>query len=177
LKLAEEFDPSSYVGISSTRPAHLYHNRQYDQLIELCKKLIEIDANFYLGHLVLGLAYEQKGMYEEAIAAARKAIGIVPGKSGEATLGHIYATIGRRGEAFKLIEEFKAASGQTYVDSLHIAVIYAGLGDAEQTLAWLERAYQERSSAMIYLNTDPRYDWLRGHPKFKDLLKRIGFAA
>lgn len=177
LKLAEESDPSSYVSISSTRLAHLYHNRQYDQLIKLCKELIDLDANSYLGHLVLGLAYEQKGMYEEAIAAARRAIGAVAGKSGEAALGHIYATIGRRGDALKLIEEFKAASRQTYVDSLHIAVIYAGLGDAEQALAWLEKGYQERSSAMIYLNTDPRYDWLHSHPKFKDLLKRIGFAG
>jgi tetratricopeptide (TPR) repeat protein len=146
-------------------------------LIELCKKLIDLDANSYLGHLVLGLAYEQKGMYEEAIAAARKAIGAVAGKSGEAALGHIDATIGRRGEALKLIEEFKAASQQTYVDSLHIAVIYAGLDDAEPTLAWLEKGFQERSSAMIYLNTDPRYDWLHSHPKFKDLLKRTGFAG
>lgn len=177
LRIAEELDPSSYVGISLTRLAHLYQNRQYDRLIESCKNLIELDANSYLGYLVLGMAYEQKRMYEEAIAAAKKAIGAVPGKTGESVLGHIYAKMGRRGEALKVIEEFKEAAKQSYVDSMHIAVIYSGLGDAEQTLAWLEKGYQERSTWMIYLNSDPRYEWLRANPKFQSLLRRIGFAV
>lgn len=177
LKIAEELDPSAYVGISLTRLAHLYQNRQYDQLIVSCKNLIELDANGYLGYLVLSMAYEQKRMYEEAIAAAKKAIGAVPGKSGEAVLGHIYATMGRKSEALKVIEEFKEAAKQSYVDPTHIAAIYAGLGDAEQTLAWLEKGYQERSSWMIYLNSDPRYDWLHANPKFQGLLRRIGFTA
>lgn len=177
LKIAEELDPSSYVGISATRLAHLYQNRQYDRLIEVCKNLIELDANSYLAYLVLGMAYEQKLMYEEAIAAARKAIGAVPGKSGEAVLGHIYATMGRRGEALKLIEEFKEAARESYVDPTHVAAIYSGLGDVEETLAWLEKGYQVRSTWMIYLNSDPRYDWLHSNQRFQDLLRRVGFAA
>lgn len=177
LKIAEELDPSSYVGISATRLAHLYQNRQYDRLIDVCKNLIELDANSYLAYLVLGMAYEQKRMYEEAIIAARKAIGAVSGKSGEAVLGHIYATMGRRGEALRLVEEFKQAARESYVDPTHVAAIYSGLGDAEQTLAWLEKGYQVRSTWMIYLNSDPRYDWLHGNPKFQNLLRRVGFAA
>lgn len=177
LKIAEELDPSSYVGISATRLAHLYQNRQYDRLIDVCKNLIELDANSYLAYLVLAMAYEQKRMYEEAIVAAGKAIGAVPGKSGEAVLGHIYATMGRKEEALRLVEEFREAAGKSYVDPTHVAAIYSGLGDAEQTLAWLEKGYEVRSTWMIYLNSDPRYDWLRANPKFQDLLKRIGFAA
>lgn len=177
LKIAEELDPSSYVGISFTRLAHLYQNRQYDRLIEVCKNLIELDANSYLAYLVLGMAYEQKRMYEEAISSARKAIGAVPGKSGEAVLGHIYATMGRKEEALRLVEEFKEAARESYVDPTHVAAIYSGLGDAEQTLAWLEKGYQVRSTWMIYLNSDPRYDWLRANPKFQSLLRRVGFAA
>lgn len=77
----------------------------------------------------------------------------------------------------KLVEEFKAAARHSYVDSMHVAVIYSGLGDAEQTLVWLEKGYQERSTWMIYLNSDPRYDWLHANPKFQSLLRRVGFAA
>lgn len=177
LKIAEELDPSSYIGISSTRLAHLYQTRQYDRLIDLCKSLIELEANPYLAYLVLGMAYEQKGLYEEAIAATRRAIGAVPGKSGEAVLGHIYATMGRRGEALRVIDDFKSAARHGYVDPTHVAAIYSGLGDAEQTLAWLEKGYQERSTWMIYLNSDPRYEWLRPNPKFQEFLRRVGFAA
>lgn len=176
LKIAEELDPSSYVGISLTRLAHYYQNRQYDHLIETCKTLIELDRNGYLGYLVLGMAYEQKQMYEEAIVAAKKAIAAVPGKSGDAVLGHIYATMGRRAEALKVIEEFKEEARQTYVDPVHVATIYSGLRDSEKTLAWLEKAFEVRSTWLIYLNSDPRFDWLHSNPKFRDLLKRIGFA-
>lgn len=177
LKIAEELDPSSYVGISATRLAHLYQNRQYDRLIEVCRNLIELDANSYLAYLVLAMAYEQKRMYEEAIVAARKAIGAVPGKSGEAVLGHIYGMMGRKEEAIRLVEEFREAGRESYVDPTHVAAIYAGLGDAEETLAWLEKGYRVRSTWMIYLNSDPRYDWLRANPKFQSLLRRVGFAA
>lgn len=177
LKIAEELDPSSYVGISATRLAHLYQNRQYDRLIEVCRNLIELDANSYLAYLVLAMAYEQKRMYEEAIVAARKAIGAVPGKSGEAVLGHIYGMMGRKEEALRLVEEFREAGRESYVDPTHVAAIYAGLGDAEETLAWLEKGYRVRSTWMIYLNSDPRYDWLRANPKFQSLLRRVGFAA
>jgi hypothetical protein len=67
--------------------------------------------------------------------------------------------------------------GRGFVDPTHVAAIYSGLGDAEQTLAWLEKGYQVRSTWMIYLNSDPRYDWLRANPKFRSLLRRVGFAA
>lgn len=177
LKIAEELDPSSYVGISVTRLPHLYQSRQYDRLIESCKNLIELDANSYLAYLVLGMAYEQKQMYEQAIAAAKQAIAAVPGKTGDAVLGHIYATMGRKGEALKMIEGFKEAARHSYVDAMNVAVIYSGLGDAEQTLAWIEKGYQERSSWMIYLNSDPRYEWLRANPKFVGLLRRVGFGV
>lgn len=40
-----------------------------------------------------------------------------------------------------------------------MAVIYAGLGDEEQTFAWLNRAYDERDSLLaLYLTTDSRLD-------------------
>lgn len=75
----------------------------------------------------------------------------------------------------KVIEEFKEAAKQIYVDPTHVAAIYAGLGDAEQTLAWLEKGYQERSSWMIYLNSDARYDWLHANPKFSKLAQARWF--
>ena len=45
----------------------------------------------------------------------------------------------------------------------------------EQALAWLEKAYQERSGGLRYLKMDPRYDPLRSDPRFQDLLRRLHF--
>jgi hypothetical protein len=54
------------------------------------------------------------------------------------------------------------------------AVVYDGLGDKEQTFAWLEKAYQDRTFFLIWLKFEPRFDSLRGDPRFQDLLQRIG---
>lgn len=68
-------------------------------------------------------------------------------------------------------------TGRLSVDSLHIALIYSGLGDVGEMLEWLEKGDAERSSAMISLNPNPRYARRRGNLIFKNLLRRIGFAV
>ena len=54
------------------------------------------------------------------------------------------------------------------------ARIYALLGDSDEALNWLEKAYQERVSALVFLRNDPSFESLDGDPRFTDLLRRIG---
>jgi adenylate cyclase len=49
-----------------------------------------------------------------------------------------------------------------------------GLGDTDASFEWLERAFQTRASALVYLAVDPRYDAVREDPRFRDLVRRIG---
>jgi hypothetical protein len=55
-----------------------------------------------------------------------------------------------------------------------MAHAFAGMGDREQSLAWLEKAYSQRSNALTSLKVDPAYDLLRGDARFRDLLLRVG---
>ena len=57
------------------------------------------------------------------------------------------------------------------------AVIYAGLADTNRTLAWLEKGYQERSTWMVWLKVDPRFDSMRSDPRFQSLLRRLGLCC
>jgi DNA-binding winged helix-turn-helix (wHTH) protein/TolB-like protein/tetratricopeptide (TPR) repeat protein len=176
IKLAQKIDPSA-LGTSATLGLHLCCLGQYDEAIAQSIKALDRDPNLYTTRLVLSLAYEQKGMYEEAMIEAQKALAFMPGKSGEALVGHIYAKTGRRDDALKVIEQFERSSRQNYVDPIYIAGIYSGLQDSDRTLEWLEKGFNERSPALIYVKYDPRYGWLRSNPKFQDLLRRIGFHS
>jgi hypothetical protein len=49
-----------------------------------------------------------------------------------------------------------------------------GLGDNEQALAWLERAYQEQSNMLQLIKVHPYLDPLRSDPRFVDLVHRVG---
>jgi serine/threonine-protein kinase len=54
------------------------------------------------------------------------------------------------------------------------AVIHAGLGEADQALAWLDRSLTARDPESMILPIDPRLDSLRGDPRFDALLRRMG---
>jgi hypothetical protein len=75
------------------------------------------------------------------------------------------------------LERLKESAKRRYVIPYGMAIIYAGLGDHEQALTWLEKAFQERSNLLCYLSVDPVFDPLRTHPRFQQLIGRIGLPS
>jgi len=126
-------------------------------------------------HLFFGLAYEQEGRFEEAIAEFQKGSSLSAGDPRmPGAIGHAYAVSGRKDQAQNVIAELKQLSKQRYVAPIEIAVIYTGLGDKDQTFEWLEKAYLDHSPWLIWLNVDPRFDSLHGDPRYGDLRRRMG---
>jgi TolB-like protein/Tfp pilus assembly protein PilF len=154
---------------------HYFYARQYDLAIEQFRKTLEMDPNYGLTHWYLGMAYEQKAKYVEALAELQKGKDLLKENVGvEADLGHTYAVSGNREEAQKVMDELEELSKQRYVSSYHIALIYTGLGEKDRAFEWLEKAYEERSDLLVYLKVEPRLDRLRSDPRFTRLLHRMG---
>jgi hypothetical protein len=63
---------------------------------------------------------------------------------------------------------------QRYVTSYGVALVRAGLGDKPEAFRWLDKAYDERSHWLVWLSLDPRWNDLRGDPRFDQLRKRVG---
>jgi hypothetical protein len=61
------------------------------------------------------------------------------------------------------------------LDAYHVALIHVGLGEKDQALQWLNKAYEDRSAYMVILNVDPWMDPLRSDPRFQALLRRMNF--
>jgi hypothetical protein len=116
------------------------------------------------------------GMGEIYLAAVRKgAPGL--GGTGESSAAYLNAMSGRRAEALETVEKLKQTSRRTFVAPTQIALIYSGLRDIDNTIEWLERAYEDKVTGMIYLKVDPKYDWIRSNPRFIDLVRRMKLAA
>jgi serine/threonine-protein kinase len=173
MRRAQEIDPRSLI-INTEVGRIFYHMRQYDQAIAQYQKTLGMDPNFAQAHLQLGWAYEKKGMYQEAIAEYQKAIALGARPTMLSRIGRTYALWGKRGEAQKVLDELKQLSKRSYVPSYDFALIYAGLGEKEQAITWLEKAYEE--DPPMGLKVDPTWDSLRSHPRFQDLLRRMGLA-
>jgi TolB-like protein/DNA-binding winged helix-turn-helix (wHTH) protein/Tfp pilus assembly protein PilF len=157
---------------------HYFYSRQYDQAIEQFRKTLELDPTFPQTQRYAAWAYLQKGMHSEAIAALRTALsslGRNPEIEGE--LGHALAVAGRRAEALAMLEGLSHLSATRYVSPYSVALIHAGLGDNDQALAWLDKAYAERSDYMPYLRLEPMLDGLRSDHRFADLVGRVGLPS
>jgi tetratricopeptide (TPR) repeat protein len=132
---------------------------------------------FVPAHLVLGQGYEQKSMPEKAIDELKKAVSLSGGSSLYlSSLAHAYASAGKRGEAEILLRQMNDRAQHSYVPPFDIAIIYAGLGQKDQAVLWLEKGCQERSAWMVWLKVDPRLDVLRSDPRFQGLLRRVGLS-
>jgi TolB-like protein/DNA-binding winged helix-turn-helix (wHTH) protein/Tfp pilus assembly protein PilF len=154
---------------------HHFYAREYDLAIRDFQRTLTMQPNDSYSLRFLASSYEQRHLYSEAIAELQKA---APDSASSpvmrAALGYANAVAGNRREALTMASELEREAKHQYVSAHDIALIYLGLGDKAQAINWLEKAYQERSSNLIYLQVDPRFDGLRTDPRFQDLLRRMG---
>jgi serine/threonine-protein kinase len=175
IRRAQEIDPLSLI-IRAVAGRALYYARRYDEAIDQCRQTLAMDPNFGVAYLFLGRACVQAGRYDEAVAAFRKARELSGGAAVLGELGHACAAAGQRDEARKVLDELEELRKQGHVTSARMALICAALGEKDQALTWLDKAYDERADAMVFLKVEPRYDTLREEPRFQDLMRRVGLA-
>jgi TolB-like protein len=154
---------------------HYLYARQYDRALEQLTKTLELDPDYGLAHWYRGLAYQQKGMYTEALRELGKARNLLKHSPiVEADIGHLHAVSGNRTEAESVMARLKKESARRYVNPYAVALIYVGLGLNDQGFEWLDTAYRERSDMLVYLRVDPRLDSIRSDSRLAVLAGRVG---
>jgi tetratricopeptide (TPR) repeat protein len=174
IKHSQELDPLSLI-ISVAVGWSLYFGRRYDEAIQQLRKTLELDPNYPVAHWILGLAHRKTDSYEMAIVEGKKSVETSGGSPlMQAALAQTCGMAGKKKEAKEILERLTVLAKEQYVSSYFFAGIYAGLGENDQALAYLEKAYEEKSHWLIYLHIDPGMDTLRGEQRFQNLLCRIG---
>jgi tetratricopeptide (TPR) repeat protein len=169
---AASLDPLS-PSIGADLAEELLVAHRFDEAIKQSRDTISLNPFFAPAHYVLGQALLQKHNYKEAIAELQKAIELSPGSTAfTANLAYAYAVSGMRHEAEKIMRDLKNRSPQSFSNAPEIAMIYVGLGEKDQAMAWLEKGYAERFSPWVLMR--PCFDPLRSEPGFQDLVRRIG---
>jgi TolB-like protein/DNA-binding winged helix-turn-helix (wHTH) protein/Tfp pilus assembly protein PilF len=167
---ADELDPFN-IAVKEIEAWVTYASRRYDLALEQFENLGDDDG---LRHV-----YREKGMYPEAIAAQERWTATHPSESRDsyplAVLASIYGLQGRKDEGEALIKELKEIARHRYVSGFFFAEAYVGLGQKDQAITWLERAYEEHDQWMVFANAYPGLDRLRSEPRFQALMRRMKF--
>ena len=172
---ARQLDPLS-ISINFSDGWRLYLARQYGNAAQQLRDTLEMDPSNGLVHLILGQTYEYMGNTEGALTEFREAARLSPGTPlMTAGLAAGYARSGNRPEALKLLASLSVQAQHEYVSPYYIAVVYAALGESNQALDWLDKAYADRSNGMVFLKMDPDLDPLRGNPRFNAIQKKLQF--
>jgi TolB-like protein/Tfp pilus assembly protein PilF len=172
---AMALDPLS-ASVNAEKGVALMLVRRYDEAIVQVERAIRLDPAFARPHMVLAEALAHAGQYDRALAETDRAAKL-GGEGVELTadIGYIHAVAGRRGQAVAIAKQLAAQYGSRLDGAAAgAATVYAGLRDVEQTIQWLERAWERRDAAIPDLKSDPRFDSVRMDPRFAALLKRAG---
>jgi TolB-like protein/DNA-binding winged helix-turn-helix (wHTH) protein/Tfp pilus assembly protein PilF len=169
IQRARESDPLS-PPINADVGYVFYWSRRYDEAIAEYKKALEMKPDFPMALQGLAETYVKSGKPKEAVELmARLPDDLKRG----ATAGYIYGSAGERDEARKILAAEMQRSKREYVSPTNVALVYIGLGDREQALSWLEKAYREHSPYLSVLR-EPIFDEVRSDPRFVDLANRVG---
>ena len=152
-----------------------YFARDYDSAIKRCQPLVQEDPPLPVAQGLLGLCYAMKGSYPSALSSCGHVTEPGGGPIGKAALAcAVYNLAGERDSAEHLLQELVAAQANRYVRSYYLALASAGLGNDQETLNWLEKAFEQHDPFLVFLKVDPRFEPISGHPHFRKLIRRIG---
>ena len=164
---AQDLDPLSW-GNTWWLGQVLYHARRYDDALRQDRRGLEMHPDNALLYDAMADVYEQKKMFAEAFAARQQALSLNKDPNVTA-LAEAYKRSGYRSYLLKEAQVLKQANAP------YAAHIYALLNDEARAMTALEWSYNERYPGILFLRTAPELDSIRSSPRFRDLVRRIGF--
>jgi TolB-like protein/DNA-binding winged helix-turn-helix (wHTH) protein len=170
---ARRLDPMS-LPIRTAEGAESYLARRYDDALGELNRTLEIEPNYANAYLYRGLAYEQKGMWKEAIGDLEKSERLDDSLRSTAMLGEAFALAGDKTRARQILSEMQARAKREHVSPLYPAIIHTGLGNKDLAFSELEAAVEERTTDILGIKVAAIYDPLRSDQRFADLIRRVG---
>ncbi|MFP5230301.1 MAG: winged helix-turn-helix domain-containing tetratricopeptide repeat protein [Acidobacteriota bacterium] len=173
MQQAERIDPVS-PSIGTSLAWGYYLLRRNQQAIAQCKRVLELYPNYVPAHQLMGLTEDQMGLHSAALAELRRAAEL----EGSNAMTPLYidyelARSGQRARASRDLATISGHSGRSFVPDYFVAAAWLAAGDRNEAEVFLEQAFRNRSNWMVGLRYDPRFDPIRGDPKFKTLLARL----
>ena len=156
-----------------------YLRGDYADAATILEVAVEIEPEYESAHLTLGDAYFFLGKEEEAMAryARVRELAVDSPSCWKSAEAFVHATNGRTAAAKRLLKRLLYPKGTGYSWPYEVAIACAALGEEETALEWLERAREDGVPTLAWLQYEPKFAGLRKHPKFAELVGRLGLRS
>jgi DNA-binding winged helix-turn-helix (wHTH) protein/Tfp pilus assembly protein PilF len=171
---AIELEPES-TGPQTTLAVFHYLQRQADELIAQSRRIIEMDPNSAYGHFYLGFGYEFKEMFIEAVEIFGKTA-VMFGEPQECAdeMRESFVRDGMTGVWHTRLEQYATRPHLKNYPPYLKSLVPVRIGDLETSIKWLNQAYDQRDRGIIYAKHEPFLEPLRGDPRFRELIGKMG---
>lgn len=175
LQTARKLDPKS-LPVNQTFGTVSYYARDYNDAVDHLRQTLLLNDNYGPAHSSLGLVLEQKGQPQDAILEFIRAQQL--GRGAPEHVNALKTAYSKGRESFwrEYLSQLTAESKERYVPSTAIAAVLLRIGEQNKALAALETAVAERDGGLMELQVEPVFDPLRKHPRFQQVLARVGLA-
>jgi serine/threonine-protein kinase len=169
IRYAAGLDPlSRMVAVNTGWILHL--SRDHEGAVRELEALTRREPGFAYGWYLLGEAYAVLGQYEEALSARGRSVELEAWPNALLGLAWVHALAGNEEEARAILARPFPRS-----DPLRRAQVHVALGEVERALELLEDGIRTRSPYLGELNVEPQWDPIREDPRFREILRRVGF--
>ena len=150
---------------------------ELEQAAEAWQEALELAPDDYRIHRNLGIYACRTGDFAKGLEWLERATTVAHDEELLlADIGHCQALAGQRELAEAALAKLEQAAERMYVDPVHFALVYVGLGDTEHALELLERAYENQAAHLTDVPVDPRYESLGSNPRYEAIVNGIGLG-
>jgi TolB-like protein/AraC-like DNA-binding protein/Tfp pilus assembly protein PilF len=172
-------DPSVYNELAFA----MFLNGQDETALELYNESLDINPGFDQTLCLMAMLYARKGQYDKALSILQKELKLFDNEMRNipafnlGLAGQIFGLAGRRDEALTLLHELNRRAGEKdYKNTTYMAYIYIGLSENQKALELLEKGFNDKDYALVWLKVNSMFDLLQSNERFKQLLKKMRFT-
>jgi DNA-binding winged helix-turn-helix (wHTH) protein/TolB-like protein/Tfp pilus assembly protein PilF len=169
MKLAQILDPLSTT-TNLALAQLMYLARRPDESISYSRRALEIDSDSIDARRWIADAFEQKGLYKEAVAELNGILNLHQNDGiSLLSLSRLYEKEKKFDESKKFLE--KGIKAESSTETLYQLALYnISLGNTDKAIELLEKYQSGTNGSYAHFKHDYQLDPLRSNPKFKKLL-------
>ncbi len=148
-KLALDLDPLSLNVNTDVAWTYLFVE-DYERALQQARTTLDLFPDAFQAWYILGCLELRASRFDRAIEAFAKADAISPDALSMGYLGHAHARAGHLDTANSLLDQLLSRAKREYVPAKSLVWLYAGLGEPDRVIKWLEKAYRDRDATLFF---------------------------